>query len=63
MTIDTPHADCTIAPWLTCLCSSLVLLNMCNDVTSDGDGPTIKAIHEYLEARKFLLASLRVSCC
>ncbi|KAK6226218.1 gtpase-activator protein for ras-like gtpase [Colletotrichum tabaci] len=39
--------------------SSLVLLNMCNDVTSDGDGPTIKAIHEYLEARKFLLASLR----
>lgn len=41
--------------------SSLVLLNMCNHVTSDGDGPEIKAIHEYLEARKFLLASLRVS--
>ncbi|GKT49449.1 neurofibromin [Colletotrichum spaethianum] len=40
--------------------SSLVLLNMCNDVTSDGDGPEIKAIHEYLEARKFLLASLRL---
>ncbi|KAF6835868.1 GTPase-activator protein for Ras-like GTPase [Colletotrichum musicola] len=39
--------------------SSLVLLNMCNHVTSDGDGPDIKAIHEYLEARKFLLASLR----
>ncbi|GKT86824.1 neurofibromin [Colletotrichum tofieldiae] len=41
--------------------SSLVLLNMCNDVTSDGDGPEIKAIHEYLEARQFLLASLRLA--
>ncbi|KAK2021113.1 GTPase-activator protein for ras-like GTPase [Colletotrichum zoysiae] len=39
--------------------SSLVLLNMCSHVTSDGDGPEIKIIHEYLEARKFLLASLR----
>ncbi|KAL0940809.1 GTPase-activator protein for Ras-like GTPase [Colletotrichum truncatum] len=39
--------------------SSLVLLNMCNQVTSDGDGPEVKAIHEYLEARKFVIASLR----
>ncbi|KAI8299810.1 GTPase-activator protein for Ras-like GTPase [Colletotrichum sp. SAR11_59] len=38
--------------------SSLVLLNMCNQVTSDGDGPEVKAIHEFLEARKFLLGSL-----
>ncbi|KAF4419037.1 Neurofibromin [Colletotrichum fructicola] len=41
--------------WRRC---SLVLLNMCNQVTSDGDGPEVKAIHEFLEARKFLLASL-----
>ncbi|TDZ23023.1 Neurofibromin [Colletotrichum orbiculare MAFF 240422] len=39
--------------------SSLVLLSMCNQVTSDGDGTEIEAIHGYLEARKFLLASLR----
>ncbi|KAI8301808.1 GTPase-activator protein for Ras-like GTPase [Colletotrichum sp. SAR11_240] len=38
--------------------SSLVLLTMCNQVTSDGDGPEVKAIHEFLEARKFLLGSL-----
>ncbi|OLN95386.1 Neurofibromin [Colletotrichum chlorophyti] len=42
--------------------SSLVLLNMCNEVTSDGDGPEIKSIHEFLEARRFLLSSLRELC-